>query len=345
MRRLSKLNSGVLDITVRLLEPLSHIGESHGTDSYLDTQTIIGPEGRPVEVFSYHGNAVRGMLRDHGAKYLLDHLASGDATVQVPLDVFYLLFSGGSLGGEQSADIDQARRIRNAVPLLSVFGGGVGNQILPGKIRCNDLWPVCKETRHLIPERLREAPGVDLSWRVLTVERSFTRRDDGKDDNLRPYLAQNVQSALPQAPAQGALLEDNSEGTASEKKGREKKDAPQQMRYTIECLAAGATLWGEIYVLDVTDVEMGALTSAIAEWSKVPFIGGQNRIGLGRVDAEIVWRPAGGTEQPFATIRGGAPLALGLVAAAAKQAYDEFLRAYARHLEENKSSITRALMG
>src|SRR5690606_23450406 len=127
------------------------------------------PDGSPVEVFIYSGNAFRGMLRDKGAAYMLDSLGQG-ATIQVPLDVFYLLFSGGALGGKSSVDIDQARRIRQAVPLISVLGGGVGNQILPGKIHVGDAYPLCAETQHLIPEGLRDPEA--LSWRHLTTERS-----------------------------------------------------------------------------------------------------------------------------------------------------------------------------
>ncbi len=329
-----RTNSGTLEVTLKLLAPLSHIGESHGTDSYLDTQTIIGPNGKPVEVFAYHGNAFRGMLRDYGAKYLLNKLASGQATIQVPLDIFYLLFSGGALGGDQRIDIDQARRIRNAIPLLSVFGGGVGNQILPGKVRFNDLWPVCAETQHLLPDELKDS--MALSWRIMTTERNFSRKDDAKDENLRPYLVPDFDT--PALPGQQSFIE------VEEKKEAKQRD-PQQMRYTIECLAAGSVLWGKIFVMDMTDIELGALTSAIAEWSKFPFVGGQNRIGFGHVEADFTWNPVGQKAEPFATIAQGVTLALGPKAQEAKQAYDQFLQAYATYLEENKASLAKMIAG
>src|SRR5690606_5230450 len=96
-------------------------------------------------------------------------------------------FSGGALGGKSSVDIDQARRIRQAVPLISVLGGGVGNQLLPGKINVSDAYPLCAEAQHLIPESLRNPNA--LSWRHLTAERSYTRTDDAKDERLRTYLS------------------------------------------------------------------------------------------------------------------------------------------------------------
>ncbi|MCK9328186.1 MAG: hypothetical protein M0P69_22000, partial [Bacteroidales bacterium] len=119
-----------LDGKVTLLSPMSHIGESSGPDSFLSQDIIIGPDGQPVEAFVYSGNAFRGQLRDLAAMYMTDRLGG----ITYNPDVFYLLFSGGSLGGAQSVDIDQARMYRRNVPMLSVFGGGVGNQILAGKL-------------------------------------------------------------------------------------------------------------------------------------------------------------------------------------------------------------------
>ena len=113
--------NGYLEGVFTLLSPLSHIGESHGVDSYLATQDIIGVDGEPTEVFVYSGNALRGMLRDCGSKYFLDNL-SPENKLQIPLELFYFLFSGGSIGGNQKVDIDKAREIRAKIPVASIFG-------------------------------------------------------------------------------------------------------------------------------------------------------------------------------------------------------------------------------
>ena len=325
--------TGRLEGLLTLLAPLSHIGESHGPDSYLDTQHIIGPDGFPVEVFCYHGNAFRGMLRDCGSKYMLDKLCS-QAKLQVPLDVFYLLFSGGSIGGDQSIDIDQARRIRQAIPLLSVLGGGVGNQILPGKINFGDSFPLCSEVQHMIPEHLRSEG--HISWKQMTSERTFSRKDDAKDDNLRPYL-QAEDRPLLEASGQMALpLE-------TEDKKTKKKEAPQQMRYTIEVLSAGAKLWLRIDVRDMSAVELGALVSAFDEWSKAPYIGGQNRIGFGRVAAEFSWHDVNGPEEMDFLQIGDKGRYLGETASEAKAVYDEFLTQYTEYLAERKDGLVKLL--
>lgn len=301
-----------LEGVVTLLTPLSHIGETVGPDAYLSTEVIIGPDGLPTECFAYSGNAFRGQLRDLGAQYLLDHIDR-----RVSLDLFHLLFGGGSLGGDQSIDIDRARMIRQAVPLMSVFGGGVGSQILGGKLRIGPMWPLCAETQRLIPPRLRdpEAP----SWRQWTYDHSYTRRDDSKDCILTErYLAGDEPVALLTA-------------------GKGKEDTkPQQMRYTVEMLAAGARLWHQIDLIDVTQVELGAFVSCLARFAERPYIGGMSRLGAGRVDIEYTI-----DGEPFMLV--GDTLRLERPAEAAKQAYDEHLATYRAYLDERREEVLLAL--
>jgi len=323
---------GKLEGVLTMLSPLSHIGESHGPDSYLDTQYIIGLGGRPVETFVYHGNAFRGMLRDKGAKYFLDRI--GDK-VQVPLDVFYLLFSGGNISGDQSIDIDQARKIRQSVPIISIFGGGVGNQILPGKLQIGDGYPLCSETKHLIPEQLRNEEAV--SWRVMTTERSFSRVDDAKNENLNVYLIDSSVKQLETGEQIDLLGQE-------EEKPKKKKEQPQQMRYTIEVLAAGTQLWFRIDLLSMSELEFGALMSCFAEWSQAPYIGGQNRIGMGRVSASFDYYSGDGTKEHLLDISHN-QIKLGPTAEKTKDLYDRFLDQYALYLADNDERLVRLLDG
>ena len=103
-------------------------------------------------MFCYSGNAWRGQLRDLSAAYMLEHLGYA----RVPLDTFHLLFSGGKIGGEQVVDIPAAMRLREAVPHISIFGGGIGNQILAGKLRVGNCYPVCAEATVALPEALHK---------------------------------------------------------------------------------------------------------------------------------------------------------------------------------------------
>ena len=323
-----------LDGKVTLLSPMSHIGESSGPDSFLSQDIIIGPDGQPVEAFVYSGNAFRGQLRDLAAMYMTDRLGG----ITYNPDVFYLLFSGGSLGGAQSVDIDQARMYRRNVPMLSVFGGGVGNQILKGKLKCGAMYPLVSECQRILPAHLRsdDAP----SWRQWTFEKSFTRMDDAKNENLRKYLVDAA--ALPGAQQQAILPGDT---PAPEKK--KDKEAPQQMRYTVEMLAAGAVMYQRIDLCDMSDLELGAFVSALAEFSKHSYIGGKSGTGHGLCEVEYTWRPAGAKETSgkFLSVDTDC-LWLSKPAEDAKGVYDDFLvRIYEQYLTGHAEELTRLLAG
>ncbi|MCK9437705.1 MAG: hypothetical protein M0Q12_10920 [Synergistaceae bacterium] len=327
-------NSIRLDGKITLLSPMSHIGESSGPDSFLSQDIIIGPDGQPVEAFVYSGNAFRGQLRDLAAMYMTEKLGG----ITYNPDVFYLLFSGGSLGGAQSVDIDQARMYRRNVPMLSVFGGGVGNQILTGKLKCGAMYPLVAECQRILPAHLRseDAP----SWRQWTFEKSFTRMDDAKNENLRKYLV--GAPALPGAEQQALL---SGETPAPEKK--KEKDPPQQMRYTVEMLAAGAVLYQRIDLCDMSDLELGAFVSALVEFSKHSYIGGKSGTGHGLCEVEYTWRPAGAKESSgkFLSVDTDC-LWLSKPAEDAKGIYDDFLvRIYEQYLEGHADELTKLLAG
>jgi CRISPR type IV-associated protein Csf2 len=329
-----------LDGKTTLLSPMSHIGESSGPDSFLSQDIVIGPDGRPCEVFVYSGNAFRGQLRDLGATYLTEKLGA----IQYHPDVFYLLFSGGSLGGAQSVDIDQARMYRRNIPLLSVFGGGVGNQILTGKMKVGAMYPLVAECQRVLPEYLRQEDAP--SWKQWTFEKSFTRMDDAKNENLRKYLSDPVEHA-PALPENQPTLALGDGGVPAPEPAKKKKkdDPPQQMRYTVEMLAAGAVLYQRIDLCDLSDLELGAFVSALVELSKHPYIGGKSGTGHGLVDVEYTWRKAGDKEAQgkFLSVSTDC-LWLSKPAEDAKNKYDDFLMTlYNRYLENNAEELTKLL--
>ncbi len=298
------------------------------------------PDGQPLECFVYSGNAYRGQLRDLSAEYMTEKL--GGLTYNP--DVFYLLFSGGSLGGAQSVDIDQARMYRRNVPMLSVFGGGVGNQILTGKIKVGSMYPLVAECQRVLPEGLRDlnAP----SWRQWTFEKSFTRMDDAKNENLRKYLHGPATAALLGAEQQ--LLAGETPAPAPEdKKKKKKEDPPQQMRYTVEMLAAGSALYQRIDLCDLSDLELGAFVSGLVEFSKRPYIGGKSGSGHGLCEVEYSWRPAGVKEVSGDFLKISTDcLWLSAPAETAKGVYDDFLiRLYDQYLEGHADELTKLLAG
>lgn len=252
-----------LQTVFTLRQPLSHIGESESATVFLNTVKIVS-DGVPVDVFAYNGNALRGALRDCAARHLLTKLR-----VKVKKQMFNILFSGGNISGSLSNDVDQARKYRELVPMISLFGAGVGNQILAGKITQGFALPVCSETTDIIPINADVDTNLfNNSWRKMTGTISFNRTDDLKNSKLTAFAD---------------LAND---------KEKDKKDA-QQMRYEVEYYAAGTQLYHEMELSDLTNRELGAFVAALSEFAKNPVLGGMGSKGFGLVDADISFADTG----------------------------------------------------
>lgn len=227
--------------------PVSHIGETASTGSYF--QTIKTSNGRLPIITA---NSVRGTLRDNGAKYLLDTLG-----IKVSKEIFNVLFSGGNLNGTMKNDVAKAKSVREHFPFVSLFGGGLGDMIMAGKMIVGNLYPLVKETYEMLGEKMTE-----VSWKNLIDEIEFTRTDDGKDDILAGYMADPEED--------------------------KKAKASTQMRFAVQYMAEGTEFVQDIYFFNnATDLEMGAFYSALAEWFKLPKLGGMSSKGFGIFNAVV----------------------------------------------------------
>lgn len=227
------------------ISPISHIGEIASIGSYFN---MIKTSNGNVPIIT--GNSVRGILRDCGAKTLLDTLKT-----TVSKEVFHILFSGGNLNGTLKEDVEKAKSIRKHFPLISLLGGGLGDQIMSGKLMVGNLYPLCEETYEMLDE-----PFTDISWKNLISEIDFTRTDDSKNDVLSQYIADITE----------------------EKKAK----ASTQMRYSVQYMAVGTVFIQDIYVSETaTDLELGALYSAFSQWFKTPILGGMANKGFGVFNA------------------------------------------------------------
>lgn len=241
-----------------LQQPLSHIGENESTVSFLNTIRIVA-NGKVEEVFALTGNSIRGTLRDCAARHLLDKLG-----VRVGKKEFNILFSGGNISGSMSTDIDQAKKYRELLPIISLFGAGVGNQILAGKMTQGFALPVCKETQEIIPSidciknELKNS-----SWKNFTGTINFTRFDDSKNVNLQVYMQ-------------------------SDNDNTDKDSASTQMRYEVEYLVPGAQLYHIINLCTDMEMELGVFVAALEEFSNSPILGGMGGKGFGLCEAELI---------------------------------------------------------
>jgi len=273
----------VFEGTMTALTSISHIGNTHGIHSKLRREKVAQPDGTVEEVPIISGNSLRGILRDRGMLHMLRCLGYGvnDETGEVnglPLPAFYFLFSGGSLTskGGRGLDVDEARRWRDLIPLVAIFGGAMGNQIMPGKVKIGKAIPICAETAHLIPERFVNGNEPQSIWE-LCQEEAYTRRDDEKSEKLRQLIAPEVRGLLE------AKAKDGRKKRGTDEDVRSSDEQKQQMRYYVETIAAGTRLYWDITLDDVTDVEFEAFCVTLAEFARFPYIGGKSGVGHGKV--------------------------------------------------------------
>lgn len=251
----------ILEGVVTALSSICHNGgEKNGVVTQLRREKFVQPNGKVVEVPVISGNSIRGKLRDI---YAIEVLTKQDGVkIKVDGDSFNLLFTGGSLEstGDATLNIEKVRQMRRDMPGLSVFGGSVGNVILPGKLDVGKLIPICKETAHLIPEKYVNKEELKSVWELCQVEMN-TRTDDAKNENYREFLTQEA------------------------KDGDKIKS---QMMYHIETLVSGTKFYWKICLRDTNEIETGAFLNILNKWSQLPSqIGGNGRVGHGALKLEL----------------------------------------------------------
>lgn len=273
--------------TLTALSSIAHGGESRGTTQMFRREAMVMPDGRKERVPIISGNSLRGQLRDHGMLHLCKLLGYGENGKGLSLSAFHFLFSGGALSGDggKAVDVSLQRELRANIPLVSVFGGGTGNQLIPGRLTCEKGIPVFEWTAHLVPEdhlpeRLLALADI-LSMGDHNME-SFTRSDDAKDVRRQHLLGADVRQALEDQEREAA-----EKHAAGEKKKDHTPGTKQQMRYSIETLAAGVHIYWEVHLKDASEVEFSAFTSAFNEWADYGHIGGKAGTGHGKVRVDM----------------------------------------------------------
>lgn len=279
----------VSEALVTALTSISHNGgERNGIITQMRREKMMQPSGKMEEVPIVSGNSIRGILRDRGMLYMLSQLGYGvnyetNQVKGLPLNAFYFLFSGGSLTstGEAGVNVDKFRKLKHLLPLISIFGGASGNAIMPGKLKVGKLIPICKQTAHLLPEWC--LPETLVSAWDLTQTEMYTRRDDAKNDRLRPMLA-----GAETMPALEDVAEtDVADIAETEVAELTRKKAPQQMMYEQETLCAGTRFFWEITLEDASPLEVEAFMSCVLTFSKSPYLGGKSAVGHGKVSIKF----------------------------------------------------------
>jgi CRISPR type IV-associated protein Csf2 len=272
--------------TVTALSSVTHNGgDSFGIDSLLRREKFVQPDGSVEEVPVISGNSIRGSLRDRGMLHMCRLLGYGTDEEAgkvrgLTIGAFHFLFSGGSLSsdGSKSVNIERARELRTLIPLVSIFGGAMGNQIMPGKLDMGKMIPICSETVHLLPKQfIPEKPATIWEY---TQREMYTRKDDEKNEHLRTVIEPGAAKMI-----EAARVVKSAKVAANEP--LEDAGQNQQMMYYVETLAAGTKFYWSVSLRDVTDIEFEAFLTTLGEFSKRPFIGGKANVGHGEVTIDF----------------------------------------------------------
>ena len=254
----------VLEGVIRARTQISHNGgEINGNIAAFRRMGVIQPDGSCVDVPHVSGNSIRGKLRDVSAKHTLDMLGEDDTPHRVNINVFQLLFSGGTLtSGNTDGDVKGYLNMRENLPHVSLFGGAWGNSILSGKIKVNPLIPIGQETAHILPDEIvsdiKNTDGELPSIYTFLQTGMYTRKENAGDVSFIPYLEKSEENAG--------------------------KFETSQMIYYIETIAAGTPFYWKVVLEDVTDEEFGAFINALAQFQNIPVIGGKSAVGFGQID-------------------------------------------------------------
>lgn len=134
--------------TVTAESSITHGGTHLGTNSYLRRERFLTPDG-PEEIPVISGNALRGVLRDVGAKLTWEALGKPE----LPLSVADVLWSGGALVKAKGEPVTGGRlaQIRDLFPHIGVFGAAGGGRLIEGSLSVGKLIPICDQTVPFLP--------------------------------------------------------------------------------------------------------------------------------------------------------------------------------------------------
>lgn len=228
------------------ISPISHYSDEQAGNTSMFRRLSIISNGERASVPVVSGNSVRGQLRRIAARQLVE----GIGVSKLGTVAYHTIFSGGALtrGAEDHAHrIDAIKTLRSAVPMIGLFGAALTAEIIPGSLRVDIVWPICRETVQITGiESDRAAEEL--------VDTIYYTRHDGHE------VAVEVDK------------------TATD---------TNQMIFEGETIVAGTQLIGGVRLYRATPLEAACLDAALTEWMADPRLGGMPARGHGKVRAEI----------------------------------------------------------
>lgn len=280
--------------------PLTHGAGNARNEQLLHVrQYTLEVEGRwdRVAVPAVSGAAWKGALREHAVRDAFERL--GVQPGEVSRDALRLLSKGGKNDrGSATVALEEARRLRDLFPLLSVFGSLDGGLPLKGRVQVSDVLPYCDAlvAAGLVPRRVQP----------VTVEVEGHQQEEGPAVEVYPdtppvplHLARTSVTNYRHDMLQGSMahmlsgetvrqIEDAREAVRSRKDesgsapARQRREANESMPHSAQAIAPGTPLVGVVRLQDATEVELGCLVTAIMRWiTSGAYLGGGAAKGHG----------------------------------------------------------------
>ena len=263
-----------IKITATTVSPLLQISEAGG-----QRRGYIYENGERGSVPFFSANGLRGILRRVATRQQLKAAReNGFEASKLSPDDFYLLTSGASLG-KKSVDtvvtVENEKEIREAFPVLSIFGAGLS--AIEGKSAIANFFP-SKEMQYFGEtedgKRYSLLIGKSTDFRVDSIKDAGLWKTVIDVEDIKKWSEEYAKKV-------GEAKEKKKSGEAEKE-----TDSHIQQPVNLEFIIPGVKLTSSInekYGWEFTDVEVGCILSALKEVS-VMQIGSAKRIGFGLLD-------------------------------------------------------------
>jgi hypothetical protein len=289
---------GRVVMVLECLSPLVHGGGTEGNIALARRHAVIAPDGSRADVPFLSGNSIKHMLRERGTLYGLEYLgALGQGSLT--RSQIQLLISGGTLSkGGQSIQLEAARKMQAAFPVLSLHGYSAGNIMTESSLAVGHAELVCWENSQRLGAQVKrwapDAEGFLERYASGFVSQEFgTRHEPTRNQHNAELLISEERSAIEEDVSKKQTVKNPSKGDSA------------QMIYEHEAIIPGAVLIGGLtFPRGLTMLELAALRSGLRYWAQereedgalIGSLGGKSAAGFGRVRMRLFGQLAEGIE-------------------------------------------------
>jgi hypothetical protein len=328
----------VVEITPR--NALTHGAGNNGNEQELHRRSFnVCRDGMwaQEQVACVSGAAMKATLREHAGLLFLQLAGINE----VNKDGLRLLFKGGRLAGsERVTNLEDARRLRDLCPVLSVFGAMDDATILRGRVSVSNVMPWTDVT---VGAGLVDTAGAEVFPGLTPLPAHMIEAPDPITYYRHDLKSSHAAALLP--AAERKQMED----LAAARKGKavtkdERREANESMPHAFQAIAPGTPMLCTIRLNDATEMEAACLMLAITRWtSHGAHLGGAASKGHGACSVRI----ASATR----TRSLGGPVPVNVADAAALVAVEQtdptaadVAERYAQHVAANAEAIRAEIL-